>query len=322
MSQYFQYQNLDADGTIFFARELEKIKDRTYDVRYPEYKAIRFIPVSTDAGSGAKSITYRQYDTVGLMKVIASYADDLPRSDVSGQEFTTPVRSLGGSFGYNVQEVRSAQMAGGQALDQRKANAVRRAYDQKVNDIGWFARSGDGVNGGLQGLIYNPNITIASAPNGAAGTPQFSTKTPDEIIEDITGVISAMIELTLGTEIPDTVLLPVAQYNLLKRTPRSATTDTSILKWLMDNNPEITTWDWLNELNAVTPKPSDLTDTTGSDCMLVYRQSSDKLTLEIPQPLEFFPAQERGLEFVIPAHSRIGGVIVYYPLSVYILEDI
>jgi len=30
---------------------------------------------------------------------------------------------------------------------------------------------------------------------------------------------------------------------------------------------------------------------------------------------EQLPVQERGLEYVVPCHSRIGGVIIYYPLS-------
>jgi hypothetical protein len=56
--------------------------------------------------------------------------------------------------------------------------------------------------------------------------------------------------------------------------------------------------------------------------MIVYRKDPDVLTLEIPQPFEQFPAQERNLEFVVPAHSRIGGVIVYYPLAIDITEGI
>ncbi len=56
--------------------------------------------------------------------------------------------------------------------------------------------------------------------------------------------------------------------------------------------------------------------------MITYKRSPDKLTLELPQLFEQFAAQERNLEFVVPAHGRIGGVIIYYPLSVNIVEGI
>ena len=78
--------------------------------------------------------------------------------------------------------------------------------------------------------------------------------------------------------------------------------------------------DWVNELDAVTPNPR--TETSSADCMLVFNSSPDKLTLEIPQPFEQFPAQERNLEFVVPCHSRLGGVIIYYPISVNIVDGI
>jgi len=35
-----------------------------------------------------------------------------------------------------------------------------------------------------------------------------------------------------------------------------------------------------------------------------------------------FPAQERNLAYVVPAHARVAGVVAYYPLSIYILQGI
>lgn len=321
IKEKIQSVNLDANESAFFARELEHIKAKTYDKLYPEYKAQRLIPVETDAGSGAESITYRQYDAVGIMKIISNYADDLPRADVYGQEFTTPVRSLGGSYGYNIQEIRNAQHAG-KPLKQRKANAVRTAYEQVVNKIGWYAKSDDPEYGGLTGLLYAPNITTATAPNGAGGNPEWSTKTADEILDDLNNTVANMVELTKGVEVPDTVILPIKQYSLIATKPRSSNSDTTILQFFLSNNPTINTVEWVNELKNVSPLPSAPGGSDTADVMVVYRKSTDKLGLQIPQAFEQFPAQERNLEFVVPAHARVGGVVVYYPLSVSILEKI
>ncbi len=308
--------NLDAGESAFFARELESIKTRTYDIQYPEYKATRLIPVSTDAGTGAESITYRSFDMVGVMKIIANYADDLPRADDKRAEYTTPVRSLGGSYGYNVQEIRNAQHAG-RPLNQRKAAAVRQAYEQAVNKIAWFARTTDGVYGGLQGMIYNPNITKDTPGSGGAwiSTP----RTPAQVLLDMNQGINDVINLTKGVEVPDTMLLPLDEYGFVNTLARSDTSDLTVLEYFKRNQPGVTV-EWVSELADVDPKPSG--GAGPSNLMVTYKRSPDKLTLELPQLFEQFPAQERGLEFLVPAHGRHGGVIIYYPLSINIVEGI
>ena len=320
MPEIIRTVNLDANETAFFARELEVIKARTYDIKFPELKATRLIPVSLEAGSGAETITYQQFTEVGIMKVIANYADDLPRSDIKGAEFTSKVRSLGGSYGYNVQEIRAAQMAG-RSLTTRKAAAVRRANDQSINRITWLARVNDGVNGGLQGMFYNPNITAATVQAGATTSNlTWATKNPDEIVKDLMDLIDDVKILTKGVEVPDTILLPIAQHAIASSTRMAAGTDTTILEFFLKNRPGVSV-EWLNECAAVNPIPSTLV-ATPTDIAVAYKKDPMNLTLEIPQPFEQFPVQERNLEFVVPAHSRIGGVIIYYPLSVNIIEGI
>lgn len=312
------YLNLDANESVFFARELEFIKSQTFDILYPEYKATRLIPVSNEAGAGAQSITYTQFDRVGIMKIIADWADDLPRSDVKGVQFTSPVRSLGGSFGWNVQEIRASMMAN-KNLDSRKAAATRQSYEQEINEIGWLA-DGTPKFGGLRGVFFNANVTKATPTNGnwIAGL-----KTSDQIIFDVNESVRKMRDLTQGVEEPDTILLPVDEFTHLQTTPRATGTDTTILTFLQRVHPGIT-FEFLNEAKGVVDsngnKPSG---TAGaSNVMLTYRRSLQKLSFEIPQDYEQFAAQERGLEFLVPAHARNGGVIFYYPLSATITEGI
>lgn len=313
-----KFENLDSNESIFFARELEHIKQKTFDVLYPQFKATVLIPVSNEAGTGAETITYTQFDQVGFMKIIADYADDLPRSDVKGKQFTSTVHSIGGSYGYSVQEIRNAQQAN-KNLITRKAVSVRRAYDQEVNDIAW---NGDGTGkfGGLFGLWFNPNITKATPTTGAWLT---GPKTPDQIIADVNESIFNMRDLTLGVEEPNMIVLPVKEYGHIAATPRTTGTDTTILSFLQNVNPGVE-FTWLNEAKGVVDsngnKPSGTAGAT--NVMLTYMRDPDKLTLEIPQDFETFTPQLRNLEFVVLAHGRIGGVIVYYPLSLTITEGI
>lgn len=299
-------QNLDSGETVFFARQLEFIKAKAYDVIYPEFMALSMIPISFEAGSGAETITYRQYDEVGMAKISSNYADDLPRSDVKGLEFTAKVRSIVGAFGYSVQDIRRGVMSG-IPLEQRKANSARRSNDQLVNQIAWY---GDESHG-LQGLLFATNVT-----KGALTTGDWLNvaRTADQIIADVNTLLAGIQTTTKGTESAKRVLIPTAEYAKIASMARSSTTDTTVLEFLKKVWPEVE-FVRCPEMGELTKNP--VTNAVAATKVIVaYDPSPDKLQLEIPQPYEQFPAQERNLEFVVPCHSRCGGVSIYYPKAV------
>lgn len=299
-----EFQNLDADESIFFARQLQHVKSKTYDIKFPELKARALIPVDFSAGPGAESIKYEQFTQVGIARLIANYADDLPRADIGAKEFISPVKSIGMSYGWNVQEVRAAAMKG-TPLTTRKAAAAKRGHLAQENAIAWNGNA----SAGLPGLLTNANINVVTIPNdGTGATTTWSTKTPDLIIRDINLMTRTVHSVSKGVEFADTLLMPITQYNLIFDTPRSSQSDMSIGKWVLENNPHLKSIDWLNELDG--------TGGGGADILFAYNRSPEKLTLEIPQDFEQFPVQERNLEMLVPTHHRVGGCIVYYPLSV------
>ena len=127
------------DASVFFARELDFIKTQTYDVLYPEFTALKLFPLSSEVDIGAETITFYSYDKTGVAMLINNYATDLPRADAKGQPTTVPVKSVGDSYGYSVQEMRASRMAG-KSLDIRKGDAAKYVIDRKINEIAW---SGD-----------------------------------------------------------------------------------------------------------------------------------------------------------------------------------
>jgi len=314
--------HLDANENIFFARQLEYIMTQTYDVIYPEYKAQRLFPVMTEAGPGAESITYRQFDRVGMMKVISNYSDGLPRVNVKAKEFTTPVRPFGASYGYNIDEVRAARFAN-KPLEMLEAEAARQAYEQTVNQIAYFAYPSDGVWGGLTGILYQPNVTISGA---AYGNWTNGSMTADQCLFDMNVAVANQIVLTKGVEMPDTMLLPLAQWAYITSTPRSQYSNFTIAEFFLQNNPSVKTLEALNELQTVTPKPSTIraggTSTASTNVMVLYKKDPRKIQLHIPQPFEQFPPEQRGLEWLIACHAKIAGIITPYPLSISIVEGI
>ena len=289
---------LDDSGNIFFARQLEHIKAKSYDVQYADLVARSLFPVSNEAPEGVDIITYRTYDMVGAARIINSYADDLPRADVFGSETIRQVRAVGTSIGYSRNEILQSQMTG-LPLDQRRANACQRAWEETVDDIAWNGAA----DHNLIGFLTHPNIP--SLASGVVGG--WIAATPDEIIADITTAFGKVRADTKMKENPNTMLLPVLLFNHISSTPRASNSDTTILKFVLDN---------VVGLNEIHPVNELLTD------MFIYDKNPDKLQLEIPKELEFFPPQEVGLELKVPAWGKTAGVNIYYPLSVLKITDV
>lgn len=295
---------LDAAESAFFARQLEYIQSRTYDQKFPPLKARRYIPVNNQVDNAAAVYTFRAYSQFGVAKILASYSDDLPRADVKGQEFSIQIKGLGDSYGYNVQEIRAASRAQVN-LDAKKATAARRAVEVLIDQMGF---AGDGKTNAM-GLSNIPNAGSYVVPAGVGGGTEWSTKTPLEILADLNGIENKIVRDTKENEIPDTLLLPLEQYQLIAVTPMSATIpDTTILEYFLRTSQYVKNVDVWDKLDAA--------GAGGTDRMICYRRDPDAVELIVPQEFEQFPPQQRNLEWVVPCHARCAGVVAYYPLSI------
>jgi hypothetical protein len=287
------------DAGLFLQRQLEYIRPQVFEVQYADIKYPTVLPVTSEAGPGAQTFTYRIMDSTGEFRLIADAADDLPRADISQVEKSINIRSFGGSFGYTVQELRAAQMAN-IALEQRRAAAVRRAYEEKVESLAFFGES----SVGLAGFFNNSTVDVVAADKWftTAGT------TAQEMLELLNYGVTAIINGSKMKEQPDTILLSYADYNKISTTRNSDSSDMTVLEYFLRTNPYIRNVEPINQLEA---DNSPL----NTDRMVVYKRDPEKVQLHIPQPLELFPPQQRGLEFIVPAHARVGGVALYYPKS-------
>ena len=66
------------DASIFFARELDYIKAKSYDKIYPEFTALNNFPITHEVPEGAETFTYYSYEKTGFAAIISNYATDLP----------------------------------------------------------------------------------------------------------------------------------------------------------------------------------------------------------------------------------------------------
>jgi hypothetical protein len=292
---------MDTAG-LFLERQLEFIRPQVFEIQYADIKYSTILPVTSEAGPGAQTFTYRIMDSTGEFRLLADAASDLPRADISQVEKSINIRSFGGSFGYTVQELRAAQMAN-IALEQRRAAAVRRAYEEKVESVALFGEST--VN--LAGFFNNSAVDIVAADKW------FTTAavTAQEMNELLNYGVSAIINGSKMKEQPDTILLGYEDYNKVSTTRNSDSSDVTVLEYFLRTNPYIRNVEPINQLTK-----GNNGGKLNTSRMVVYKRDPEKVQLHIPQPLELFPAQQRGLEFIVPAHARVGGVALYYPKSV------
>lgn len=291
------------EAGLFLERQLEYIRPQVFEVEYADIKYATILPVTSEAGPGSQQFTYRIMDATGDFKLISDAADDLPRADVSQTEKSINIRSFGGSFGYTVQELRAAQMAN-VALEQRRAAAVRRAYEEKVEEIAMFGES----SVGLAGFFNNATVDVLAADKWFTGATATGT-TAQDMLALLNQGVTAIINGSNMKEQPDTILMAWEDYNVVSTTRNSDSSDVTVLEYFLRTNPFIRNVEPINQLDA---DKSAL----NNNRMVVYKRDPSKLQLHIPQPLELFPPQQRGLEFIVPAHARVGGLALYYPKSV------
>ena len=315
-------QRWDAATKVFFEKQLEHLISATFDIKFPQILARTLYPVSFEAGAGATTITWRAFTQIGQAKLIGMCADDLPRVDITGEETTTPVKEIGASYGWCLKEVRSAQMAG-LDLNPRRAMACREAILREENQIAFFGD--DPTN--LPGMFSNANIPLATAAaDGVGASTMWADKTPDQIIRDLGDMLNGIVELTRGVEIPNTLVLPIAQMGLLATRRMTDGSDRTILGFFLANNPYITSMDQIFIANEMTEPdagwPAGVAFGAGNDVAMAYNRDPLKLTMHVPSEFEQLAPEIRGLETVVNCQSSTGGVIVYYPLSVTLLQGI
>ena len=315
------HEHIDVGETIYFLRELAEIKAKAYDVKYAKLKGRMFVPV-IGGDPGAETVIVNQFDYSGNAVRINASAQDFPEVNASGKQYTTPYNSYGVKFSYSIPELR-ASMKAGRSVEAMRATAARMALAQKQDDIlslgDLDADNGSGVTSPMLGLI-----SFALAGKGAqtvppasvnAATTWIGNKSPDQIIADINALIYSIPNATKEVEMPNRVLLPVAQYNYCKSTKRTAYADETILEAVQsawaDEGIKFIPWNRLAGAGAGSVTPG----TAPYDLMLAYTMDEDHLNCPVPIEYQQMAPQLERMRFNIYCEMRMSGVISLYPGS-------
>lgn len=314
--------HMDANETIFFEREHETVLRTEYNREYQPKEAMNILPMNTEAGEADDTVRWFAFDSVGFAKFITDGgADDFPMVGVHGEEHTANIRTLGVGFNITMQDIRRSMKAG-RGLPQRLAQAAREAMEQKKNKVGF---NGD-ASRGILGLFTAPNTQDITAETAAASPNETewnatSGKTPDEIVEDFTNLVESIPNATKGTHRATHVVLPANSLAHLKNTEKSAGSGVTLFKWISENNPGLiieSSYVFEEVDSGFLPSGASGTDSIG----MAYEKLPENLAFMIAMPYLQHPAQQRNLDFFTVCEERIGGVIIWRPLTVAFMEGI
>lgn len=293
-----------ATGLAFLVSQLTHIESKMYEKKYKAITYPQIVPVSNEAGEWAESVTYFFMDGAAIAEFVGTKSLNVPIAEIGTDKVTVAVELGATGYEYSDEELRQALHLN-RPLPQLKSNTARRAYEELAQRTAMF---GD-VTHNLPGFLNNINVTSAVVVNPGSGT-EWINKTPDQILFDINDFMGDIFVDTLQVERPTKLLLPTAQWNFIAGTPRSSTSDTTILAWLIANSP------YLNSDADIMPVTELAGIGAGStDRMMAYDMDVDKVVFHIPMPLRFTEPQRKGRGFEVPGEFKLSGIEFRYPGS-------
>lgn len=292
-------RRMDAGETAMLSQQLEQLMAQSFDVVYSPLQARQFLPVRTSTSPGAEVVAYSQFDHVGQALKVTSYADDLPRVNVTQKKFTNNIVPFGAAFEISLQNLRAA-MFSGVPLDDHMVRAARRAIEQAINTL---ALDGDSELA-IQGLKDHSGITDTAATTGT-----WSTATPDQIWADFLQGMQLVVDASDNLFPPNACIIPLARKEYMSQ--RMTDSDVTIETFIRQNSG----------MQLFYSHDFDTAD-SGNPRALFFHRSPETGWIDVAQEYEQLAPQWTNMAYVINCHSRSAGVIIPYRFAFQYLDGV
>ena len=299
----------------FLTSQAAHIEPQVYAIKYPNIQYQDLVPVDTSAPAFAGQITYFSMDGVGEAEFLATYGNDFPIVDTQRQKHDVRVENLGIGYRFNEFELEYAARLGIN-LPADDAVLARRVAEERTDRIALYGQP----DMGWDGLLNSALVTTDPANGANAGARLWTAKTGPQIAKDVNDAISGIHVDSLQVEMADTILLPVAMRDLIASTQFNQGTDTSILRWLMENN--VYTAQTGNALTIRTCRGLESAGAGGVGRMIAYARDPMVLKFHMPMPLRFYPPQQRFLTYIVMGVMRLGGLEIRRPSGIRYIDGI
>ena len=303
----------------FLESQVTYVERDAYQIQYPDIQYPRLVPVETNAPDWVRSITHYSMDMVGQAELFSPLANDIPLADVTRDKHTVGVEMAAIGYSYNLEELMQAMMIPDVNLSADKAMAARRAAEEYLDNL--CLRGNSNLN--WDGLINqaSSSVTASDADNGASGNPEWSSKTPDEIVKDVARIVSGIWEGSQTVEMANTLALPPELYTDLVSRRLTDSNGMTVMEFIQKANP----------YTGLTGQPLMITYIRGLENAassndgraIAYRRDPTVLKFHLPMPHMFLPPiTSNRILYMVPGIFRTGGLEIRRPGAIRYLDKV
>lgn len=298
----------DAATQTSINKLFEQIETEVYDMPRAAIEAVGKVPLKKGLNKGIQSFTYKVYSALGMAKLVASDAKELPPISGAFKLYNVLVKNIGDSYSFTQSDI-DAWLFANESLDKTDALAARKAIEECLDTV---LLKGDS-EGGIEGLFTNANVprVTLSAFNGKIAHKDL---TLDQIAQHIQECLDTVFQNTkgatgVGTVKPDTILFPRSSWVTLTTKFTGTDSKISYLEALKARfAPQgLINFDLCNAGNGV--------GVEGKDRMMVYKNDVENVFGIVTEPLRVLPAQYQGLNAIFNLFARTAGTAFRRPTS-------
>ncbi|MCF0223836.1 MAG: encapsulin [Fibrobacter sp.] len=303
----------DDAGLNSIRHDFNQIEREAYMMPREKLDAIQSAPIKGGVNKGAQTYTFKTVTELGMAKLLAADAKELPQVSTGYKKNTVEIHNIGDSYKFTQEELDSCAYAG-IPLESDDARTARRKIDEKVDELIYV---GD-KDWGVLGLLNNPNVTRTEAENNAAGTSKkWKDKTLDEITADIQKMIDTVFAATKGprgsgTVEANTIKIPREAYVSLTNRTKGVDSDVTFLKALQDR---FAPQGLVNFECCVSAAGVGTVGSDSADRALLYNKGIENVFSIITVPFRVLPAQYQGLSVVFNCIARSAGCVWRRPTT-------
>ena len=308
------------DALGFLVSQTASIESKVYQRKYSEIQYRQLVDVSTDASEWARNITFFSQDQTGQPAWANHMARDMPLADFHHQKHDRSIHLAWLGYHYTLEELGQAMMIPGLTLTADRAMSVRTAYEKFLDQVFFEGMADAGHVGDFPGgsawtgLLNDPNVTSAAAKIGALNSSTWATKTPDEIIFDVNAALSGVHVETVGVELANHILMPLAAWDQIASMRLTNRGDTTVLDFIRSKNSYTARTGVPLVIRGV---PQLDSAAAGTRRMVAYRRDPEVMKFHLPMPLRFLPVWQTGpILFEVPGIFRTGGLEIRLPKAV------
>jgi hypothetical protein len=302
---------MDAQDQYFLSNQLQSFDPTSYYHLVPGVVGRKLIPAIDGVSKNMPVYKFKMVRLRGQVKMGGPRTKGQSSVSAIRTEETQAIKILEDDMTYNIDELRAAQEAG-QDLPKDTQLAAVTAIEQKIDSM---LALGDTLSG-IPGIANNANV-----PNTNATATWLAAATPDQIIGDVTNIISLTQDALKQGQIPGqeipffdqfSLFLPVKHLTKIMTTRLGATNDITIYKFIVENFAmlkSIRPWWRLDTANGGNP-------------MAVLVPALDNGQMNpfaggalLPMDFEMLPEQYDGRDINIPCAGKCGGVVIRHPVA-------